>query len=181
MMKKDNRHNNHKSSNSFGLLDLNQAFVSSICLLYNCIRVDFIRFFVGCSFFRQNCGGSGAYNSQNAGYPTYGASYGYDAYGGYEGYDSQSYSWEAQKLQLGGPVGFDDLMVGESTDHNWVVGFFTMFLHLYIWDSFLLVNMGKYTIFWGWGVLNSFFMFTPKSGWDLPFWLTFFNGVETTN
>lgn len=54
--------------------------------------------FVGCSFFFDVCGGSGAYNTQNAGYPTYGASYGYDAYGGYEGYDSQSYSWEAQRL-----------------------------------------------------------------------------------
>jgi len=47
--------------------------------------------------------GSGAYNSQNAGYPTYGASYGYDAYGGYEGYDSQSYSDGRALYFLGAP------------------------------------------------------------------------------
>lgn len=89
--------------------------------------------FFGCSFFFDIWWGSGAYNSQNAGYPTYGASYGYDAYGGYEGYDSQSYSWEAQRWPRYPLLGFDDLMVGES---NWPLtgdgGLKTMVLHIYL-------------------------------------------------
>lgn len=51
--------------------------------------------------------GTGAYNTQNVGYPTYGASHGYDAYGGYEGYDSQSYSGEAQRLTPSGEEWLD--------------------------------------------------------------------------